>query len=887
MKNLLIFPFNYRGKTDVLLEEIIKKNPSEVLYISPHISKIRDFKVRYYKKSLGKIFLPSTHTIRTLTLNILNSASEKRIISDVEKYITILQILKTSRADEQFRYTLSGLALAIGHLIKDIKISTEGIVSTEEIKQKICEFEWKFGYNRSLVLFAVDVMEEYMKLMEKNNLLDMEDIYKEATKHLNQLKFRKVVFDGFCEIPFYQRTFISALIENIPSVVFSFSFDKEAPVDVRELILERTYLWLKKICKWDEKIFHNEERASEIKCYNFSSQAEEVEGIVKIIGEVLEKHPDWTLNDIITIFPSMPSYRPVVQRIFKRYGLPSEIIPGYSLVSDSSISTLLEIFALKKSYNWTTLMDILLCPNFHNLDRYEAEKFSINSREKFFRVGFIKDDFETLKSRNLDIVKAALKQIEGKTESLEGWVCAVEKVTEILGWKPFYPEIKVRFQKVLHEMKKKISVSEEEFINILKKTLELVEVEEGRGAGIMVSGVQEGVGLEKKMCIVGGATEENMPGAPSLEELFIPDAIKKQLGFTDYALRMARERLDLYRIKNENEKVIFTYPSKIQGRNQMKSIFLFEYKDLVMECVKFISKPYNIFNPVLDFDKFTERFVVDGRLYVSVTELEHLLKCPYSFYLEKIEGVKPYKIPQIEETPELWGTIIHTVMEKIFQGYENKEITEAEVSELTISFRKEVLEKINENYRIGRISSLYRDALTIRSEEVVNKFNTIMKNHRGYKFISSEFEIEEVLPSLHLTGKIDRIEESSSGEINIVDIKTGTSQPPSYTEKSFFKDFYIQVPVYLWMYSKKFGIGRDFILGNIWRFDFVENEERSDNRYEKFYYGKKMDYLERIEEFLEETAARIIRGEYIFIPEEPKSCYFCGYKGMCPYEKTN
>ena len=884
MKKLLIFPFNRRNKTDILLDESrILHKPLETLYIASHISKIRDFKLRYYKRKTGSTPLPFTHTIKTLALNILDSASEKRIISDVEKYIILLQILKDRKAEEQFRYTLPGITLALAHFIKDVKASMEENVFTEEIKQKIGKFEWRFDYNRDLVIFAVDVMEEYINYMNKHKLLDMEDIYREATRYIDQLKFQEILFDGFCEIPRYQRIFLKALIEKSPSTIFSFPYDKDVPVDVMEFILNETYSWLKKVCQWNEKIFDKENRKPEIECYNFASQAEEVEGIAKIIGMVLKEHPDWTLNDIITVFPSMPSYRPVIQRIFKRYGIPSEIVPGYSLVQDASISTLLEIFNLKRSYDWPTLMNILLCPDFYNLNQKEAERISISSRERFFRLGFIRDDFDKMKGKNIDIIKRALKRIEGSSKPLKEWVDDVDAIIEILGWQPSYPEIKVRFQKVLYEMRNKIVVSEDEFINILKKALELVEVEEGRGSGIRVSGVQESVGMERNLCIIGGATEENIPGAPSLEELFIPDTIKRQLGFTHYGLRMARERLDLYRLKNENNKVVFTYPSKIQGKVQMKSIFLFGYNDSLMETGAFISKPYEIFSPEWSFDKFKKKFIVNGWLKISVTALESLLKCPYSFYLEKVEGIKPYRPPQIEEAPELWGTIIHRVMCNIFAGYENKSISGEDIPELINSFREGILREIEEEYREGKISTLYRDVLTIRSEEVVNKFSSIINNHQGYEFITSEREIEEELPFLHLKGKIDRIERAPAGLINIVDIKTGRATPPSYTEKNFFNEFNIQIPLYIWMYSRKFNIDSKDIIGNIWHFDFIEDEKNN----EKFYYSKKLNYLDRIEEFLQEKVIKIVKGEYSFIPEEPKNCYLCNYKGLCPYERKD
>ena len=55
----------------------------------------------------------------------------------------------------------------------------------------------------------------------------------------------------------------------------------------------------------------------------------------------------------------------------------------------------------------------------------------------------------------------------------------------------------------------------------------MIEVERGKGRGIKVSGVLETAGLEKKICFVGGATEENMPTSPHLVEIFLPENLKK------------------------------------------------------------------------------------------------------------------------------------------------------------------------------------------------------------------------------------------------------------------------------------------------------------------------------------------------------------------------
>ncbi len=882
MRKLLVFPFSYRNKTETLLAGFQKRLTAETLYVAAHMSKVRDFKMRYHRVFPDSALLPTSHTIKTLALMLLDRYSGKRIISEVEKYVKILQILKEKKNKERFKHTLPGIALALSHFIKDVKISTEKAVSFEDIKNSVKAYKWKFNHNLSLLLFAVEIMEDYEKLLEKEKLIDMDDIYNEASKYVDNLTYHSMIFEGFSEIPAYQKKFVGSLIQNGPEVFFSFCYDDGVSLDARELILDKTFAYLNQISHWREERFSVDRKSKKIECYNFASQPEEVKGIARIICGYIAENPDSTLNDVMTVFPSMPSYRPVVQRIFSRYKIPCEILPGYSLSRNSSIATLLELFAFHQSYDWEILMDLLMSPHLHKLDLKESEKFSDVSRNRFEKTGFLMENFYSAKGKNLTIMKSILKQIGNNPRPLKDWVAAIEIFIDKLGWSPGSPGVRLSFEKVMHEMKQSSVFSMEEFVNVLNKIFELVEVDEGKGSGVKVSGVQESVGLEKKLCVIGGATEDNIPSAPSVEEIFIPDTLKKQMGFTDYGLRIARERLDLYRLKNENETVIFTFPSKIEGNNRMKSIFLFGYDESIIRDERFVSREKGLFNFDFSKRKFQENFIIGGKMNIGVTQLEILMKCPYRFYLQFVEKLKPYRSPEIDEAPDLWGMIIHGVMQRIFAGYVGKVLGSEETAGLIRNFRDEVNKDIQKLFSEGKISSFYRDVLVLRSDEVCAKFTSIIEGHKDYTFLGAEMEISVELPSLRLKGKIDRVEKLPSGEINIVDIKTGTSEPPSYTENDFFRNFNMQIPLYVWMYERRFSTDR--VNGNIWRFDFVEDEKPGGN--EKFYDRKKLDYLEKIDDFLQDTAAGYVRGEEVFIPENPVSCFSCQYKGVCPYEKS-
>jgi CRISPR/Cas system-associated exonuclease Cas4 (RecB family) len=169
----------------------------------------------------------------------------------------------------------------------------------------------------------------------------------------------------------------------------------------------------------------------------------------------------------------------------------------------------------------------------------------------------------------------------------------------------------------------------------------------------------------------------------------------------------------------------------------------------------------------------------------------------------------------------------------------------------------------------------------MRIEEVTNKFNDILRNHYNIQLIGIEEDISQELKSLILKGKIDRIEKDSSENISIIDIKTGTSAPPSYTEGDFFKKSNIQLPLYIWMYKRKYKIEQELISGSIWNFSFKDDEK---NKNETIYKSSKFKYLNNVEKHLEGISKEILKRKD-FVPENPENCFFCNFNDVCPYEK--
>ncbi len=869
---LLLFPFNHPGKTDLLIEEFLQ-NPQKTLYITSHISKIDDFQLRFYRIKKSSI-LPQIFTLKNFAQKLIYENSPKRIISEVEKFIKIVELVKKNRVETN----IPGIAQAICNFIKDIKISFENEVDISFVEEKVKTYPWKYPENAEQIMMAVKILKEYQQYLEENNLIDSEDIYRESSKFVKGNIEENVIFEGIYEIPYYQRNFVKEIIQNSQRTIFSILYDKKASVDVREKIIEKTVSFLEEVTRWEKREFLSSEKNENVECYHFPSVEEEVKGMVKLILEYLKSGISY--EEIMLVFPNMPQYRPTIKRIFSRYSLPVEMIPGYILREEPSVNSLLEIFNFVESFSWENLMSIISSPYFKNFDFEEVKKFSEYSRKEFESRGFFKEDLDFEKWENLKLLEKSVSLLDGKI-SISTWINRLKRIIEILKWEPQDTEIKIMFENMLEGLKSSARITRQEFYNLLLKSLELIEVERGKGRGIKVSGVLETAGLEKKICFVGGATEENMPTSPHLVEIFLPENLKKELNLTDYEMRIARERFDLYRIKNENEKVIFTYPLKIQERNQMKTIFLFKTEDLPLKNEIFTYIPKEIFKFNFSWEKFEKKFLKDDTYHFAITSLEKFFKCSYRFYLEEVEGIEVYKEPEIEEVPRIWGRIIHITMEKIFIPLCGKIMDEASIKEAISRFIETGLNYIEHPELIEerKLPYLLKKAMEERIEEVSKKLERIMEKHRNHKLLSVEKPVSIKVGNIEINGKVDR-EEEKNGEIEIIDIKTSTLSPPSYTEDDFFRKGNVQIPLYLWIYWKK---TNSIPLGIIWQLSFKEESEIFEKEYQSSKFEK---YFDKIEEFLINFAKSLKERKVSFLPSENVECFGCPLKGYCKYGKN-
>lgn len=156
-------------------------------------------------------------------------------------------------------------------------------------------------------------------------------------------------------------------------------------------------------------------------------------------------------------------------------------------------------------------------------------------------------------------------------------------------------------------------------------------------------------------------------------------------------------------------------------------------------------------------------------------------------------------IEQMPEPPSIdaeRGTLIHTILEDLF-GLERSERTHATAVEMAPErWRVQVLEKPelselvpNEKEWFDRVSSLLENYFLL---EHPDSFDSTYREMHLERDINSE---------IYLHGYVDRIDIASTGEVRIVDYKSGKSPKPGWEEKALF-----QLRVYALLYWRLHGV---------------------------------------------------------------------------------
>jgi putative RecB family exonuclease len=247
----------------------------------------------------------------------------------------------------------------------------------------------------------------------------------------------------------------------------------------------------------------------------------------------------------------------------------------------------------------------------------------------------------------------------------------------------------------------------------------------------------------------------------------------------------------------------------------------------------------------------------ESSLRLSPSAVSEYENCPQQYKYRKID-----KLPEPPSLDAERGTLVHTVLQDIFEIPAAGRTIESAVDLLPSRWAAQLADKpalidmvSNEKEWLDRASALLQTYFSLENP------TTFEATHREMHF-ENDFDA-----NIYLHGYVDRLDIAPTGEVRIVDYKTGKAPKPGWEEKALF-----QLRVYALLYWKNNGV-----LPRLLQLIYL-----GDGKLVKS--NPTMAELESTEKVLRRVAKDIfISIEKQYWPAKPsRLCDWCYFKSICP-----
>ena len=300
--------------------------------------------------------------------------------------------------------------------------------------------------------------------------------------------------------------------------------------------------------------------------------------------------------------------------------------------------------------------------------------------------------------------------------------------------------------------------------------------------GLQVMGLLETRTLDFKHVYLLSANEGILPAAES-QQSFIPFEVRQANGMMTHAHSDAVFAYYFYRLFKQAETVTLFYSTLTDAfgkgeRSRFIDQLLHEFKGRYPN-LKFHEKTVH---SEAEFQKPDPIVVAKAdeilneikAMTFSPTRLQTFVDCSLKFYFRYILNLKEKEEVVESADARIFGTVIHEVLEHLFEPYENQPLTRGQLDSMLERY-PEVVESVYLG-EMGQVN--IRKGRNYLNCEIIKKLVQIYLagEKPGKVVLSSEKEYFKSLEvdgvPIQLKGIVDRIEKT--GEIvNIIDFKTG------------------------------------------------------------------------------------------------------------------
>jgi putative RecB family exonuclease len=246
-----------------------------------------------------------------------------------------------------------------------------------------------------------------------------------------------------------------------------------------------------------------------------------------------------------------------------------------------------------------------------------------------------------------------------------------------------------------------------------------------------------------------------------------------------------------------------------------------------------------------------------SKIRISPSRANDFLNCPQLYKYRAID-----QLPEAISLDAERGTLVHSVLENLF---------DSPIPHRTIEKAKELLplrwqDQMEANPEIAPLVHDTKEWLDRAASLLDNYFSLEEPNsfEPSYRELHLELDLDD---STYLHGYVDRLDVATTGEVRIIDYKTGKAPKPGWEEKALF-----QLRIYALIYWRNYGV-----LPKLLQLIYLGSAQLLRN-------SPTESELVSTETTLLRIAREITTAieDDNWIPKPSRLCDWCSFKSICP-----
>ena len=244
-------------------------------------------------------------------------------------------------------------------------------------------------------------------------------------------------------------------------------------------------------------------------------------------------------------------------------------------------------------------------------------------------------------------------------------------------------------------------------------------------------------------------------------------------------------------------------------------------------------------------------------LALSPSRASDYKRCPLQYRFRAID-----RLPEPSTEAQVKGTLVHAVLEEMFSWPREERTYPAAVKRLKPTWEQM---RIDDPTCAEPVEDDYQ--LLVDARTLLRGYFT-MENPLGFDAHAQEMPVDFTLPNgVPVRGFIDRVDIAQTGEVPVVDYKTGKKPLPRYSQDAQF-----QMRFYALVYWRLFGVVPTQL--KLMYLKVMDSMILTPSREE-------LEYFERdLAELWWKIEADGKAGS--FRPQQSKLCGWCAFQSLCP-----